>query len=70
METTTDYIKDITGIPNLTAEIICTLLKRMMIKAQPIENQKIKSFIPITRSDILHPCDLAEDVAVAYGFNK
>ncbi|XP_053990318.1 uncharacterized protein LOC128882649 [Hylaeus volcanicus] len=70
IETTTDYIKEITGIPNLTAISICNLLKKMMIKAQPIENEKIKAIIPVTRSDILHPCDLAEDVAIAYGFNN
>ena len=26
--------------------------------------------VPITRSDILHACDVAEDVAIAYGFNN
>jgi phenylalanyl-tRNA synthetase beta chain len=26
--------------------------------------------VPPTRSDVLHPCDIAEDVAVAYGFNN
>lgn len=26
--------------------------------------------IPVTRADILHECDVAEDVAIAYGFNQ
>ncbi|MCP9261423.1 Phenylalanine--tRNA ligase beta subunit [Dirofilaria immitis] len=26
--------------------------------------------VPITRPDILHECDVAEDVAIAYGFNR
>ncbi|CAG5105684.1 Oidioi.mRNA.OKI2018_I69.chr1.g2358.t1.cds [Oikopleura dioica] len=34
------------------------------------ENEKIISRIPPTRHDILHPCDIMEDVAVAYDFNK
>lgn len=30
----------------------------------------IKVAVPPTRSDILHPVDVVEDVAIAYGFNK
>jgi len=26
--------------------------------------------VPMYRSDILHPCDVAEDVAIAYGYNN
>jgi phenylalanyl-tRNA synthetase beta chain len=26
--------------------------------------------IPVTRADVLHQCDIMEDVAIAYGFNK
>lgn len=26
--------------------------------------------IPPTRHDILHPCDVAEDVAIAYGYDR
>lgn len=26
--------------------------------------------VPVTRSDVLHACDVAEDVAVAYGFDR
>ncbi|KAG8378413.1 hypothetical protein BUALT_Bualt08G0134800 [Buddleja alternifolia] len=33
------------------------------------ENSFIIS-VPPTRSDILHPCDVAEDVAIAYGYNE
>lgn len=24
----------------------------------------------MTRSDILHPCDIVEDIAIAYGYNN
>eukprot|EP00298_Acanthocystis_sp_HF-20_P014611 c20841_g1_i2.p1 GENE.c20841_g1_i2~~c20841_g1_i2.p1 ORF type:complete len:642 (-),score=298.90 c20841_g1_i2:12-1937(-) len=30
----------------------------------------LKVHIPISRSDILHSCDIVEDVAIAYGFNN
>lgn len=26
--------------------------------------------VPPTRSDVLHPCDIMEDVAIAYGYNN
>jgi len=26
--------------------------------------------VPVTRSDVLHPCDVAEDVAIGYGYNN
>ncbi|VDK17336.1 unnamed protein product [Anisakis simplex] len=31
---------------------------------------KVKVIVPPTRHDILHECDIAEDVAIAYGFNR
>ncbi|MBA0835440.1 hypothetical protein Goarm_007720 [Gossypium armourianum] len=31
---------------------------------------KISVSVPPTRSDILHPCDVMEDVAIAYGYNN
>ena len=31
---------------------------------------EIKVTIPPTRSDIIHACDIVEDVAIAYGFNN
>ena len=30
----------------------------------------VKAEIPVTRSDVLHACDIMEDVAVAYGINN
>jgi len=31
---------------------------------------KLKCLIPITRSDIMHECDLIEDLAIAHGYNN
>jgi phenylalanyl-tRNA synthetase beta chain len=47
-----------------------TLLKRMQLSARLIGDSTISVVIPPTRSDILHACDIMEDVAVAYGFNN
>jgi len=35
-----------------------------------IKNDKIEVTIPFYRTDILHPVDLIEDIAIAYGYNK
>lgn len=34
------------------------------------DGQSIKVTIPPTRHDIIHPCDIYEDVAIAFGYNK
>ncbi|KAM0679694.1 phenylalanine--tRNA ligase subunit beta [Glugoides intestinalis] len=45
------------------------LLERMMYKVH-VGSDRLVVTIPETRSDILHECDIFEDVAVAYGFNN
>jgi phenylalanyl-tRNA synthetase beta chain len=62
------YLNRLAGI-QLEAAEIATLLNRMALKATS-EGDIIKVEVPITRSDIIHPCDIAEDLAIAYGFNK
>lgn len=32
--------------------------------------QSLEVGVPPTRSDVLHPCDIAEDVAIAFGYNN
>lgn len=57
---------------SLTGPEICSLLKRMSYTASPSSASPdlIDVHIPPTRADILHQCDIMEDVAIAYGFNK
>ena len=63
------YINGMLGL-ELDAEQVCSLLKRMMLRAWPQDNMVVQVSIPPNRSDILHACDLMEDVAIAYGFNR
>lgn len=56
------------GIQLSGGEIAGYLLK-MGLPAEII-NDAVSVKIPVTRNDILHPCDLMEDVAVAYGINR
>ena len=47
------------------------LFSKMGIEARDLENDDlIEVIVPPTRHDILHRCDLAEDVGIAFGFNN
>ena len=63
-----DYVNRITGL-NLSENKIAHLLRKMRYEVK-INGDKIDVEIPPYRLDILHPVDLIEDVAIAYGFNK
>lgn len=65
-----DHINNIVGV-SLEADAISNLLKKMMFNTELIENDtKIRVEVPPTRSDVLHACDIIEDVAIAYGYNN
>jgi phenylalanyl-tRNA synthetase beta chain len=62
------YLTRIAGVQLQTDEIT-KLLTKMSLKATS-DGDNIKVEVPITRSDVLHPCDIAEDLAIAYGYNN
>ncbi|CAM0949725.1 unnamed protein product [Alopecurus aequalis] len=52
---------------------VISLLNKMQLQAERCPSNgepRISVSVPPTRSDILHACDLAEDVAIAYGYNN
>ena len=49
---------------------IAALLSKMSLDAVALDAEKIKVTIPPTRHDVLHPVDIYEDVAIAYGYNN
>ena len=65
-----NYLKTITGIYDILPENVVPLLERMELKAKILSPNEIEVSTPITRSDILHPCDIAEDLAISYGYNN
>jgi phenylalanyl-tRNA synthetase beta chain len=71
-ETTAEisYINQCCGL-NLSADEICKYLQRMSYRATPSKSSKnhVDVSIPPTRADVLHQCDIMEDVAIGYGFN-
>ncbi|XP_057821359.2 phenylalanine--tRNA ligase beta subunit, cytoplasmic isoform X1 [Cryptomeria japonica] len=68
LEVDIPYIIQSIGIPIKANEAI-SLLNKMQLPSIS-ENSNILVSIPPTRSDVLHKCDIMEDVAIAYGFNN
>lgn len=64
-----DYINGAVGI-TASAEEMVKYLAQMSVVATIDNTKQLSVKIPPTRSDIMHPCDVMEDVAIAYGFNK
>ena len=69
MNISADYINKSIGV-DLSADKMCELLGKMALGAKSADSKSIDVIIPPTRSDILHPCDVMEDVAISYGYNN
>lgn len=65
------YINACCGL-SLSPEEICALLKKMAYTAKLSASSPdlIDIEVPVTRADVLHQCDIMEDVAIAYGYNN
>jgi phenylalanyl-tRNA synthetase beta chain len=57
---------------NIDAGRMCLLLNKMGLRSEIVAQEQgtIRVKIPPTRSDILHACDIVEDVAIGYGYNN
>ncbi|XP_023822780.1 phenylalanine--tRNA ligase beta subunit [Salvelinus sp. IW2-2015] len=65
-----DFINRKVGISEST-EHIAQLLTKMCLRSEVTsDGEQIDVEIPPTRSDVIHACDIMEDAAMAYGFNK
>ncbi|KAL7632225.1 UNVERIFIED_CONTAM: hypothetical protein RMT77_017441 [Armadillidium vulgare] len=71
VSTTSGFCNTIAGVEE-TGSSIAEYLTKMGVKASvtPDDGNKITVTVPPTRYDILHECDIAEDFAVAYGFDR
>lgn len=54
----------------IDAQQCVDFLAKMNLIATKKDDKTVSVTIPATRSDILHPCDLVEDVAIAYGYDN
>jgi len=57
------------GAP-LTSEQIVHFLKKTGLQAIPIENESYRILVPCWRGDVIHECDILEDIAICYGYLK
>lgn len=71
MQARASYINACTGL-SLSSPKVVDLLKRMSLRAEisKEDSDKLLVDVPPTRPDIIHECDIMEDAAIAYGFNK
>ena len=70
MKARASYVNACTGL-SLEGPEVANLLNRMSLFAKTTVNtDELLVEIPPTRPDILHECDIMEDAAIAYGFNK
>ena len=67
-------VSDINGTIgiDITVDRICSLCDRMQLGPATYidEEDAVLVHVPPTRSDVLHPVDVIEDVAIAYGYNN
>lgn len=66
---TVDYINRNLGI-NVNGKQVVEFLKRMSLEANQLNDDQIEVIIPPVRHDILHACDILEDVGIAFGYNN
>ena len=65
------YMNRLLGI-EMDAEKIKSCAQKMglVVKSFAEDNASVKVEVPPVRSDILHACDVAEDIGIGYGFNN
>lgn len=71
-ETTSTYLTKLAGTGALKVEEIISYLERMGlgVKTHDSNPDALTIVVPPTRTDILHACDVAEDLAISYGYNN
>lgn len=65
-----DFVNSLIGI-QVSAETMVELCNKIQLgPASLVQGDKLEVTVPPTRSDILHPVDIAEDIGIAYGYNN
>lgn len=65
-----NYLSSLSGTNLNDSEEICNILKKMCLKAKIKDEGKIQIVVPPTRSDIIQVCDVAEDLAIGFGYDN
>lgn len=54
----------------LSMEDLLKYLGRMRYRVSQLNDNEVKVYVPPYRTDIIHPVDIMEDVAIAYGYHR
>jgi len=63
------YLNTLLGL-NLDLDKIKALAHKCGFTYKGDTGDKLKVSVPVTRYDIMHPCDIIEDIGVVFGFNN
>jgi phenylalanyl-tRNA synthetase beta chain len=69
IEISLDAVRKMIGL-DLRPSQILTLLRRARYSGTLSSGKKVNVLVPCYRLDILHPVDIIEDLAIAYGLNR
>jgi len=64
-----EYANTVLGL-QLSAKDIASLLGRAGFGASKIGSAEVTVEVPCYRIDVMHPIDIVEDIAIAYGYNR
>jgi len=53
-----------------TSADMAKMLTKMFLKSEVLPDGRLRCIIPPTRADVIHPCDVYEDIAIAFGYNN
>ncbi|MEM2227378.1 MAG: phenylalanine--tRNA ligase subunit beta [Candidatus Bathyarchaeia archaeon] len=63
------FINNVLGL-NLSLNDVIELLSKARYNVKKFEDEEISVEVPCYRIDIMHPIDIVEDIAIAYGYNN
>ena len=62
-------VRNCVGI-KATEDEMAKLLTKMFLKSEVLPDGRLRCIVPPCRADVIHPCDIYEDIAIAYGYNN
>lgn len=69
MNLSVGYVNKVLGF-QLTAERMAELLLTAGFGVEKVSGDSVAVMVPCYRVDVMHPVDLVEDIAIAYGYNN
>merc|ERR1712142_152620 len=53
-----------------TSADMAKMLTKMFLKSEVLPDGRLRCIVPPTRADVIHACDVYEDIAIAFGYNN